>query len=400
VDTTTLAGSHHSGVPRAEVIVVGLGAMGSATCCQLASRGVSVIGIDRYSPPHAWGSTHGDTRITRLAIGEGSEYVPLVRRSHELWRELSEETVAALIIQAGFVVLGERSGEFLRRTRQVACEYDVEHENLDAREVRERFPMFAVGEDAGAYFEPGAGYLRPEAGVAAQLALARRRGASLRLDEVVLEWSASRDGGVRVRTGAGIYDAEQLVLSPGAWIAELWPEGRDLFAVYRQLLYWFPVAQGYERLRDMPTFVIDLGGDPGEFTHLNCIYGFPAVDGPHGGLKLGSERYDVTVQPDGRQHPANREEIEAVYRGCVQPYLPWLGPEPLRTASCLYTCTRDSRFLIDRHPEHDSVLIVSACSGHGFKHSPAIGEAVAQWVSGVDPDLDLRPFSLEHALRA
>jgi sarcosine oxidase len=383
----------------AQVIVLGLGAMGAAACCQLAERGVSVIGIDRFAPPHPWGSTHGDTRITRLAIGEGSEYVPLVRRSLELWPELARETGTELVFQAGFLVLGERSGQFLQRTREVAREYGVEHENLDAAALRERFPMFALGEQAGAYFEPGAGYLRPEAGVAAQLELARRRGACLRLNEPVTAWSASAEGGVRVHTAAGVYDAEQLVLCPGAWITELWPEGRDLFAVYQQHLYWFGITQGYERLRDMPTFVIDLGGDPGEFTHLNCIYGFPAIDGPSGGLKVGTETYELTVQPDARQHPATAEDVEAVYRSSVGPYMPWLAPEPVRTASCLYTCTRDSRFVIDRHPEHESVLVVSACSGHGFKHSPAIGEAVAQWVTGQAPDLDLSPFSLEHALR-
>jgi sarcosine oxidase len=149
----------------------------------------------------------------------------------------------------------------------------------------------------------------------------------------------------------------------------------------------------------MPTFVIDLGGDPGEFTHLNCIYGFPAVDGPAGGVKVGTETYERTVQPDGRQHPASSAEIEQVYERCIAPALPWLGREPLRTASCLYTCTRDSRFLIDRHPDHDSVLVVSACSGHGFKHSPAIGEAVAQWVTAEPRQLDLGAFSFDRALR-
>src|SRR5579872_6314583 len=124
---------------RAEVIVVGLGAMGSATCFQLAARGVSVIGIDQYAPPHPWGSTHGDTRITRLAIGEGREYVPLVRRSHELWPALG----AGLITQTGFLVIGDQSGEFLRETREVAREYGIEHEDLTAEELRARFPMWA-----------------------------------------------------------------------------------------------------------------------------------------------------------------------------------------------------------------------------------------------------------------
>jgi sarcosine oxidase len=386
-------------VRSAEVIVVGLGAMGSAVCCQLAGRGRSVIGIDRYAPPHPWGSTHGETRITRLAIGEGSEYVPLVRRSHELWRELETQTDSELMSRAGFLVLGDRSGQFLHQTREVAQEYGIEHENLDGAEVRGRFPMFAAGERTEAFYEPGAGYLRPEAAVAAQLEQARVRGAALRLGERVVSWSASPSSGVTVSTGADTYQADQLVLCAGPWLSELWPDVRELLAIYRQLIYWFPIVQGYPQMRDMPTFVIDLGGDPGEFTHLNCIYGFPAVDGPAGGVKVGTETYERTVQPDGRQHPASSAEIEQVYERCIAPALPWLGREPLRTASCLYTCTRDSRFLIDRHPDHDSVLVVSACSGHGFKHSPAIGEAVAQWVTAEPRQLDLGAFSFDRALR-
>ncbi|HLJ03240.1 MAG TPA: N-methyl-L-tryptophan oxidase [Solirubrobacteraceae bacterium] len=380
---------------RTEVIVVGLGAMGSATCFQLAARGVPVIGIDQYPPPHPWGSTHGETRITRLAIGEGREYVPLVRRSHEIWPQLGE----GLITRAGFLVIGDRSGGFLRQTREVAHEHEIEHEDLDADELRARFPMWAVGERTEAFYEPGAGYLRPELAVSTQLSLARSHGASLRLGERVLGWEAPAAGGVRVRTGSDLYEADQLVLCAGAWIGDLFPEGRDLFAIYRQLIIWFPIREGYPQLRDMPTYVVDLGGEPGEFTHLHCIYGFPAIDGPDGGVKLGAETYEQTVQPDGRQHPATTAEAARVYENCVAPHLPWLGREPVRSASCLYTCTRDSRFLIDRHPEHEAVLIVSPCSGHGFKHSPAIGEAVAQWVSGHHPDIDLSAFSLAQALR-
>jgi sarcosine oxidase len=173
------------------VIVVGLGAMGSATCFQLAARGVNVTGIDRYVPPHAYGSTHGDTRVTRLATGEGPEYVPLVRRSHELWREIERQTGTPLLTETGGVVLGHSDGPFLARTREVAGQFDIDHENLGSAELRSRFPMFIVDERTEAYFEPHAGYVRPEAGVKAQLELARWHGATLRLGEVVRDWSAS-----------------------------------------------------------------------------------------------------------------------------------------------------------------------------------------------------------------
>jgi sarcosine oxidase len=258
--------------------------------------------------------------------------------------------------------------------------------------------MFAVDDQIVAYYEPGAGYVRPEAAVAAQLELARTAGARLQLGEHVEAWSASRHG-VTVTTDADTYHSEQLLLCVGAWIADLFPEGRDTFAVYRQLLYWFPIRQGYTQLRDMPAFVWDLGGTQQGFVHLDGFYGLPAIDGPDGGMKVAAESYERTTRPDGRRHPATRTEIDRMYEQCISPYLPWLGAEPLRTVSCLYTSTRGSRFVIDRHPEHESVLIVSACSGHGFKHSPAIGEAVSQWLIGHEPDIDLRAFRLESTRR-
>src|SRR5690242_16219483 len=194
-----------------DVIVVGLGAMGCAACSQLAGRGASVIGIDQYAPPHRWGSTHGDTRVTRLAIGEGREYVPLVRRSHELWRELEQQTDSALMTQTGILILAHPSSPFLQETRNSAREYRIEHEDLSNADVLIRFPMFALDELTEAYYEHEAGYLRPEAAVAAQLELARRRGAELRLGERVANWTASPSG-VAVMTDAGAYQAEQLLL--------------------------------------------------------------------------------------------------------------------------------------------------------------------------------------------
>ncbi len=383
----------------ADVIVVGLGAMGSAASWQLASRGVSVIGIDRYAPPHAWGSTHGDTRITRLAIGEGREYVPLARRSHDLWREIEGESGAELLTQPGIVILAHPSSTFLAETRAAALEYGIDHRDLSNAELRAGFPMFAADERTVGYHEPEAGFVRPERAVAAQLALAVRDGAQLRLGERVERWAATPDG-ITVTTDRDTYAARQLLLCAGAWIGDLVAQVRDIVAVYRQLLFWFPIRENYAALRDMPAFVWDVGGDQRGFVHLDGFYGFPAIDGPDGGVKIAAESYERTTSPDGRQHPADRGEIERMYHGCVEPYLPWLGAEPLRTVSCLYTSTRGARFIIDRHPEHDAVMVVSACSGHGFKHSPAIGEAVAQWLTGASPRIDLSAFSFERAQRA
>ncbi len=376
---------------RGEVIVVGLGAMGAAVSCQLARRGVSVIGLDRYAPPHDGGSTHGESRITRLAVGEGDEYVPLVRRSHELWREIEAESRHALFTQTGGVVIGMPGSEFLERTRAVAASHGIAHEILDGAELRDRFPMFVAGETACAYYEPEAGYVRPEAAVAAQLSLATAAGARLCLGEPVVEWHASPEG-VRVRTASATIDADQLVLCPGPWINQLFPGGRDVFAVYRQLLLWYPIVDAAPSLDEMPIFVWDFGGESTGFVHFQGFYGFPPLAGPARGVKVATEQFTHTTEPDGAQHPATSDEATRMRRHVIAKRLPWLGSTPLRTVSCLYTSTRGSRFVIDRHPAHKNVMIVSACSGHGFKHSPAIGEAVAAWMTGHASEVDLSPF--------
>ena len=376
---------------RNEVIVVGLGAMGSSVSWQLARRGVGVLGFDQYTPPHDGGSTHGESRISRLAVAEGDEYVPLVRRSHELWREIEAESGHTLLTQTGGLVIGGPESDFVTRTSEIAQRHGIAHDALDGVELRSRFPMFVAGEAARAYYEPEAGYVRPEAAVAAQLGLATNAGAQLRLAEPVLEWRASAQG-VRVWTADGVHDAERLVLCPGPWITQLFPEGRDHFAVFRQLLVWFPITQDPPGLDDMPIFIWDFGGGLTGFVHLDGFYGFPPLAGSAGGVKVATAQYATTSEPDGVQHPATAEEAAHLRRDVIGERLPWVGATALRTASCVYTSTRGNRFVIDRHPAHDNVMIVSACSGHGFKHSPAIGEAVAQWITGQSAQIDLQPF--------
>jgi sarcosine oxidase len=162
-------------------------------------------------------------------------------------------------------------------------------------------------------------------------------------------------------------------------------------------MYWFAIREGYEQLREMPVFVWDFGGNKDAFVHFHGFYGFPAIDGPAGGVKVGTESYEQATSADRCQPPPTELEVAAMYTRYVAPGLPWLSRELLRAAPCLYTSTRASRFVIDRHPGHDNVWIVSPCSGHGFKHSPAIGEAVAQQVTTGASDLDLSPFSLDRS---
>jgi sarcosine oxidase len=383
---------------HADAIVVGLGAMGSAVAHRLAERGRHVVGLDRHHPPHDRGSTHGDTRITRLAIGEGPEYVPLVRRSHALWRELERETGTTLMRQVGGLVIGDEDDPFLAETRANAARYEIAHENLSHRALITRFEMFAAPAGTQGYLEPEAGLLHPEAAVAAQLSLARRAGAELRLGTEVTGWRSDGDG-VSVTTADGTVRGSELVLCAGAWIPRLLPEYADRFAVHPQLLHWFPVRRGYEALRAMPVFIWEIPGERDDFTHLSGgFYGFPAIDGPQGGVKLATERYERTIDPDAPASPEHlAREAARLHEQYLAPHFPWVDPTPLRSVSCLYTNTRGSRFMIGAHPDRPHVTVVAACSGHGYKHSPAIGEAVAQLLCDGVSTLDLTPFALPAA---
>ena len=379
-----------------EAVVVGLGAMGAATCRAL-------VGIDRHHPPHAHGSTHGDTRITRLATAEGPHYAPLAMRSHELWRAIEAETGERLLHQVGALMLSRAGSPFLDAVADVGARFELDLEALDAGALRARYPMFSIDDDTAGLLEPTGGYVDPEAAVAAQLALARRDGARRMLGATVTGWAATREG-VTVAVGRDTVCGDQLLLCAGPWTAQLLGSCAvsELLAVRRQLVYWFEIGRGFAALSQLPAWVWDVNpgqpGRPPSAAHVRGFYGLPALDGPGGGCKLGTEQQETEHVPDERQHPADEAQIAEMHRRLVADRLPWLGPRARRTLSCLYTCTPDGHFLIDRHPDHPAVTIVSPCSGHGFKHSPAIGEALAQQFAGQTPAVDLSPFQLRGRL--
>ena len=380
-----------------DVIVVGLGAMGAAATWQLALTGAHTLGLDRFDPPHMRGSTHGDTRITRLAIGEGSQYVPLVQRSHRLWRAIEAETGHSLLHITGGLIVGltASSGSgamgFQQSTAAIAQRFGIAHEDLGGAELGRRFPQFAFTPNEVGYYEPSAGYVRPEADVAAQLQLAGKYGADLRTGERVLGFEAV-DGHLRVSTDRGTYLAAKLVLTTGPWVSEFLPEYHDLFRVFRQVLYWFDLKEPdtYELYHRMPIFIWEVDGSQGL-----GLYGFPAIDGPRGGLKLATEQYLVSTSADQPQAPVDDAEIAAMHRSLVADRLPGLSARCVKAVTCLYTVTPDHGFVIDRHPGHDNVIVASPCSGRGFKHSAAIGEILAQLATRGNSDLDISQFSFD-----
>jgi sarcosine oxidase len=382
-----------------EVVVVGLGAMGSAALYQASRRGARVLGIDRFRPPHDRGSSHGDTRITRQAIGEGRHYVPLALRSRDIWRELETLTGEQLYAGTGVLIFGREgqarsdhgTADFLAETRRAARDFNIEHESLDHGALSRRFPQFRYAGDEIGYYEPGGGYLRPEKCIAAQLACARRNGAELQPGLRVTSLEAEPGGEsvtLHCEDGQAIR-AARVIIATGAWISQLLPPAVSArLRVCRQVLHWFPLRENHAAYapRNCPAFIRLSDSEQ------DMIYGFPAVDGPAGGIKVAGEQLTQRCDPDRLDRQVSDAECEAFWRQAAQ-FLP-LAPTPLKQAVCLYTLTGDFDFIIDRHPLHRQVVFASACSGHGFKHSPAVGEILVELALDGRATLDISPFGL------
>jgi sarcosine oxidase len=379
-----------------DLIVVGLGAVGSAALCQAALRGARVLGIDRFEPPHDFGSSHGETRITRQAIGEGAQFVPLVLRANVLWRELEAATGEQLMVQNGGLILldgaeAEGAGaEFYRRTVACAAQFGIAHELLGTAEIRERFPQFIVGDGSQGYLEPGAGFLYPEKCVASQLRVARENRGEVRTGELVTNIITNRDS-VVVVTNRSRYSAGGVVLTPGPWMRD-WARalvGLDAtyFSVYRQTLYWFGLDGEPSRFSPdkMPIFLWSSAQVEKGF------YGFPSLDGVS--AKVATEQFAVVSSADDGPGAVAPVEVQSFFESYVQGSIRGLSNRCLRTATCFYTVVPDHGFVIDHGVDSERVWFASACSGHGFKHSAAVGEALVQKVLGEVTTVDLRPFA-------
>lgn len=365
-----------------DVAIAGLGAMGSAAAYHLARRGRRVLGLDRFAPPHAFGSTHGQTRIIREAYFEHPLYVPLVQRAYDLWEDLERSSARDLLRITGGLMVGIPDGVLVSGALRSAREHRLAHEFLSADQVRRRFPAFRPTDDLAGVWEPRAGVLFPEACVDAHLTLARTHGATLRPGEPLVRWAPDGDG-VRVTTDQGEFLADRLLLSAGSWLKALVPELNLPLTVTRQVLFWFAPADspGYFAPSRCPIHLW-------EPAHGRYFYGFPDFGD---GVKLAIHHEGEIVDPDHVRREVADDEVEELRRR-FRPYLPAADGPLVQTAVCLYTNTPDEHFWIDRHPEHPQVLLASPCSGHGFKFASAIGEILADELTGRKPKFDLGPF--------
>jgi sarcosine oxidase len=364
-----------------DIILAGLGAMGSATAFHLAGRGLRVLGLDRYHPPHTLGSTHGGSRVIRQTAFEHPRYVPLARRAYAAWRRLEEATGEPLLHLTGTLFLGDPSSPLVRGTRVSAAQHEILHEDIATDELARRYPCFRNLDGTVGVFEPGGGWLDPERCVRAALTHAEARGVELRWDEPLRHWAPDGDG-VVVETPRGRYGARRLLLAAGPWMPALLGSIGAAFTVERQVQHWFAPRPDAAIPSGIPVFIWH--------TPEAVFYALPPTGGE---VKVAVHHDGETTTPETVRRTVSDGEVRAT-RSLLQRYVPALAGAHRRATVCLYTNSPDGHFVIDRHPEHEAVVVVSACCGFGFKFASVIGEVVAELLTGGAPGVDLGPFRL------
>jgi sarcosine oxidase len=355
-----------------DVIVIGLGGMGSAAAAELARRGQRVLGLERFGPAHDRGSSHGESRIIRQAYFEDPAYVPLLLRAYPLWQRLQRDAKAELLEITGGLMIGPPDSRTVAGSRASAERWGLDHELLDASELRRRYPAFAPEPGVLALYEAAAGFLRPEAAVAANLHLADKTGAELRFDTPVSGWEAHGHG-VRVTTEGEVFEAGALVVAGGAWAPHLLADLGLPLEIERQVQYWFSPIGGVEPFLRHPIWIWE--ADDGQRP-----YGFPAHE-PSRGVKTALFHVGERCTPETIDRTVHPEEVERM-RGYLAAHVPPLAGRLLDARTCMYTNTPDEHFVLASHPLHPQVAIAAGFSGHGFKFVPVIGEILADLVTG------------------
>lgn len=362
-----------------DIVVIGLGAVGSAAIFQLSKSGKTVLGIDRFEPPHTMGSSHGESRITRLAVGEGEDYVALAQRSHQIWREIEAETgdqimttTSGILIDSGSEPWGKHGSEgFWEKTVSIAKRQEIKHEIHDSESLRSRFPAFNLEPSGQAYLEFEAGFLRPELAIQTQLELAKKNGAELCFSSTAGKILKSGNR-ILIRTEREEILAKKVLISAGGWIKDFLPEAKKpRFKICRQVLHWLEIESGEIDWTNYPVWMWGFGPKPEDF-----IYGFPSLDGKT--VKMASESFIDDVHPDFLNRSVSVEEQDLFWNEKVEGKISGLKRKFVQSVVCFYTVTEDARFVTETLDGLDNVWIVSACSGHGFKHSAALGERLAK----------------------
>jgi len=349
-----------------DAIVLGLGGMGSAALYHLAARGLNVLGLEQFDIAHDRGSSHGVTRLIRKAYFEHPDYVPLVTRSYERWRELEAESNQTLLTRTGLLMFGPPDGDVIRGVRRAATEHNLSFEEPSLAQAASRWPGFVPDPAMVALYEPDAGTLAVERCVRVHVALAAARGATVRFHEPVVSWEAGRDS-VVASTNQGRYVGGRLMICGGSWSGRILKELRLPLRVLRKVVFWYEVTGDWHRQdRGCPVFCFDA---------LNAFYyGFPVIDAE--GLKLadhhGGEPVDDPDHLDRGWHESDQRGADEFVRS----HLRGVG-RVRKHAVCMYTMTPDQHFIIDQVPDQPNVIFAAGFSGHGFKFAPMIGSILA-----------------------
>ncbi|MEJ2341695.1 MAG: N-methyl-L-tryptophan oxidase [Gemmatimonadales bacterium] len=365
-----------------DAVVIGLGVMGSAALRSLAARGLRVLGIDRHRPPHALGSSHGRARMIREAYFEHPLYVPLVRHAYDLWGRLEQESGKDLLRLTGGAFIGGEDSDLVSGALESSRLHGISIDVVDGAELARLFPAFARQPGIRAVIERRAGYLSPDRCIEALLERAAASGAESLVAEVV-GWG-SEGGRLKVTTDDGDHLTDSLVLAAGPWLPGLANKWRLPLTIERVVQAAFATARPEDHTEEsLPVFAWEF--EPGRI-----FYGFPAIDGA---VKVGLHHGAPVSDPDSASREVTAADTDEV-GALVRKFLPGVNGPPVEADICFYTKTPDGHFLVDRLPGLDHVLLVSACSGHGFKFAPAIGEIVADLLVTDTSDFDLSPFSL------
>lgn len=366
----------------APIVVIGSGGIGAAVLAAIARRGVSVVGIDRFHPPHERGSTHGGSRIIRAAYFEHPDYVPLAREAIAGWERLETEAGMRCLHRCGVLLTGGPDSEVIPGSASSAEAHGITIEDLDPESLRRRWPMFDLPPDHRGLFEPGAGLVVPETGVAAHLEVARRHGAEL-LHGVEVEAIEDGEAHSTVVCGGRRIESPCVIVAAGAWTRQLLPElAPASLHVQRKAMVWCDAVAGRSaeiRSDRLPAWLVDDNGRFGD----GAYYGVPAHEGQLGpsGIKIGFHGPGVPVDPDHHRDAPGTEIMDRFHRE-VSRFLPGLLSVPHAAKSCLYTMSVDQDFVIDRVPGRPGIVVAAGFSGHGFKFAPALGERIADMAIG------------------
>lgn len=371
---------------RYDVIVVGVGGMGSATAYNLADRGLDTLGLERYDVPHTNGSSHGITRIIRRAYYEHPSYIPLIERAYDLWDDIAEATGRPVIHRTGSIDAGPEGNVVFEGSRRSCEQHDIPHEVLTGAEVNDRFPGYDIPEDYRALYQPDGGFVVPEQSIVAHTELAQAAGAEIRAREGVRDWAETPDGGVRVWTDRTTYEADKLVLAAGAWNYKLTDALDGLAVPERQVLAWLQ-PETLEAFEPDALPVWNISVPEGRF------YGLPVYDVP--GFKLGKYHHlDEQVDPDDYDTEPGPAD-EALLRDFTEKYFPRAAGPTMRLATCMFTNSPDEHFILDTLPDHPQVAVGAGFSGHGFKFASVLGEVLADLAADGETDHPVGMFGLD-----